>query len=90
LKHGQKKYHDLPYYPGGDLLSYKTIDADAIHYGGLEEYDVHNYFGFLESKATFDYLKDKAGHGLPFILSRSTVPGSGKHVAHWGGDNKST
>ena len=63
---------------------------DATHYPNLLEYDVHNYFGFLESKATFDYLKDKAGHGLPFIVTRSTATGSGLFTTHWGGDNEST
>ena len=84
------KYHDLQYYPGGSLLNHNSIDASTVHYGNLDEYDVHNYFGFLESRATYDYLKDKAGHGLPFILTRSTVPGSGRYTAHWGGDNKSS
>ena len=83
-------YSNLPYTPGNRPLYQKTLSQDATHYQNLLEYDVHNYFGFLESRATYDYLKDKAGHGLPFILTRSTVPGSGRYTAHWGGDNKSS
>ena len=61
---------------------------DGRHDGGLLEYDVHDFFGFMESDATHSFLKKKSS--LPFILSRSTAPGSGKFTALWNGDNMST
>ena len=63
---------------------------DATHYGGKIEFNVHNYFGFMESKATYEYLLNQGGQKLPFVLTRSTATGSGQFAAHWGGDNAST
>jgi len=60
----------------------------AMHYGDYPEYDVHNFFGFLESQATHEYLLTISN--LTFILSRSTAPGSGQFTAHWTGDNGAT
>jgi len=66
-------------------LSDKTICGDAIHSIG-RHYDVHNMFGWTQSKPTLDAVRLATGkRGL--VLSRSTFVGSGAWVAHWLGDN---
>ena len=60
---------------------------NATHYGGLKEIDLHSTFGFLETKATYDFFIDNLKDNHPFILSRSTLPGIGKFGTHWTGDN---
>ena len=46
--------------------------------------------GFTESIATYKALKAAKKTRRPFVLSRSTFPGSGRYVAHWLGDNRAT
>ena len=67
-------------------MSGKTVSMNAYHAGGVLEYNAHNMYGFMESIATRDALVSVTGQ-RPFLLSRSTFPGSGSYAAHWTGDN---
>eukprot|EP00128_Syssomonas_multiformis_P009239 Colp12_sorted_trinity150504_noHs@21457 len=69
-------------------LNTKALPTDALHYGGVLEYDVHNLFGTMEARATYLALSKEGKR--PFIISRSTFPGSGVHTGHWTGDNTAT
>ena len=71
-------------------LGTMTISASATHHGGVPELHAHNLFGFTESRATHRALAKLTKGKRPFIIARSTFPGSGKVAGHWTGDNKST
>ncbi|EGR31770.1 hypothetical protein IMG5_102700 [Ichthyophthirius multifiliis] len=90
--------NDIPFNPQGNQdLEFKTLSLDAKQYNkqdaeliyiqnyNLTQYDMHNLNGFSESIATYKIVK-KMGKKLTFILSRSTLFGSGKFVQHWNGD----
>jgi len=50
---------------------------------------VHSLWGHLETKATYESLLKVSPGKRPFIISRSSAPGTGAWAGHWGGDNAS-
>jgi alpha-glucosidase (family GH31 glycosyl hydrolase) len=69
-------------------LQYRSVAPDAIHHGGVYEYNTHNLYGHMECQATYKSLIDIYGsRKKPFILTRSSFVGSGKYTAKWLGDN---
>lgn len=72
--------------PGASLGS-SALSPNATHYGGVQDYDVHNLWGYGEEEATYQALVDIIPGKRPFIISRSTFAGSGRYTGHWGGDN---
>lgn len=71
---------------GGAPLGTKTVAVTARHRGGALHYDTHNLYGMSEAAATAAAV-GRITRRRPFVLSRSTFPGAGRHAAHWSGDN---
>ena len=65
---------------------------DLVHYGNIEEREVHNIYGLLMTEATTAglYARCKGKTMRPFVLTRSFFAGSQKYTTCWGGDNTST
>uniref|UniRef100_A0A8D8R499 Lysosomal alpha-glucosidase n=1 Tax=Cacopsylla melanoneura TaxID=428564 RepID=A0A8D8R499_9HEMI len=74
------KIHD----PKHEGLKFKTVCMSAKQHLGIH-YNLHNLYGIAQSEITYRTLKDLL-HTRPFILSRSTFPGSGHYANHWTGD----
>lgn len=89
--HSETTYNKdtMPFIPGGKDLNNKAMDLASKHADGKIEYDVHNMYGFFECKSTADFLRNELKK-RPFIITRSTIPGSGRFSYHWLGDNFST
>ncbi|GAM26305.1 hypothetical protein SAMD00019534_094800, partial [Acytostelium subglobosum LB1] len=78
-----------PYLPGGLPLDTKTLDMSSIQFGNVSYYNSHNLYGYTEGVVTANSVISLLNQ-RPTVISRSTFPGTGKHHAHWLGDNQST
>lgn len=56
--------------------------------GSLSHKEVHNVYGHLMAKATYDGLKKHDGR-RPFVITRACYSGSQKYATAWTGDNHS-
>ncbi|KAL9634029.1 MAG: hypothetical protein Q9164_004335 [Protoblastenia rupestris] len=72
----------------GDLAVH-AVSPNATHADGTVDYDIHNVWGHQMLNATYNALLSAIPGVRPFIIGRSTFPGSGKWAGHWGGDNTS-
>ncbi|KAK6363546.1 hypothetical protein TWF730_000974 [Orbilia blumenaviensis] len=68
-------------------LNARSISVETTHYGGVLEYNIHNLFGHLNSKTSYNSLVEIKPDERPFILTRSAFAGSGKYASKWLGDN---
>ncbi|KAJ5068014.1 hypothetical protein M0811_12714 [Anaeramoeba ignava] len=69
----------------------KTIPEKAKHWGGVNHRDLHNAYGLLMHKSTYQGLleREEDKNRRPFVLTRSFFAGSQKFSAVWTGDNTS-
>lgn len=75
----------------GHALEKEVVAPYATHNDEFNttEYELHNTYGYVSTIATYNgLLKVKPGK-RPFLISRSTSPGSGNYTGHWGGDTNS-
>ncbi|VDN26323.1 unnamed protein product [Dibothriocephalus latus] len=67
------------------------LEQDMIHAGKWENRDVHNIFGMLVHRATWQgILRRSGGKERPFVLTRAFFAGSQRTSAVWTGDNKAS
>ncbi|XP_063910431.1 neutral alpha-glucosidase AB isoform X3 [Zophobas morio] len=64
-----------------------TMPKDCKHYGNWEHRHIHNIYGLLYTKITYDGLIERSPDRRPFILTRSHFAGSQRYAAVWTGDN---
>ncbi|XP_065942611.1 neutral alpha-glucosidase AB isoform X2 [Magallana gigas] len=65
-----------------------TFHKDVQHYGGTENRDVHNLYGFYVQKATAEGILMRSNNEQrPFVLTRAFFAGSQRFGAVWTGDN---
>ena len=81
--------YTLDHVQEGADLAVHAVSPNATHHNGVIEYDIHNLYGHMILKATYDALLQTVPGKRPLIIGRSTFPGSGNYTAHWGGDNAS-
>jgi alpha-glucosidase (family GH31 glycosyl hydrolase) len=62
---------------------YSTDEYGKEHY---KQYNLHNIYNYYENKMTHDFIEQKLNR-RPYVVSRSTSPGCGRHVSKWLGDN---
>ncbi|XP_074025616.1 neutral alpha-glucosidase C [Leptinotarsa decemlineata] len=66
----------------------KTMPFELVHHGNVKHRDIHNIYGFLQTKASYQGLLDRDnGKKRPFVLTRSHFAGSQRYAAVWTGDN---
>jgi len=78
-----------PYVPTDHKLYHKTLWMDAQTSLG-PQYNTHSLYGHLEAISTYKALTKIHPGKRPFILTRSSFPGSGAIAGKWSGDNISS
>ncbi|WP_458414486.1 glycoside hydrolase family 31 protein [Schinkia sp. CFF1] len=70
----------------------KTMDTEVIHAndGDLKTHEeLHNIYGLLMGKATYEGLQKQLQGKRPFLLTRAGFAGIQRYAAVWTGDNRS-
>ncbi len=72
----------------------KTMPLETVHRlddgSKVDHRAVHNVFGMLNSRATYEGLLKLQPNERPFVLTRATYAGGQRYAATWTGDNSST
>ncbi|OHT00915.1 Neutral alpha-glucosidase AB [Tritrichomonas foetus] len=66
-----------------------TCPRDCIHFNGFENRDVHNIYGHMMSRSSFEGVlkRNPDQEERPFVLTRSYFAGTQKYAFMWTGDN---
>ncbi|KAJ1490940.1 family 31 glycoside hydrolase [Baffinella frigidus] len=84
-----------PTFPSKRRLTAPIPYGRRLKLGGIrscsrESCDVHNLYGLSETILTSEALVALTAEQRPFVITRSTFPGSGRFAGHWLGDNRAT
>jgi len=70
----------------------KTMDLDVVHGNDgnpATHRELHNLYGYMMSKATYEGMKGEMDNKRPFVLTRAGYAGIQRYAAVWTGDNRS-
>ncbi len=67
-----------------------TIDEPGFPKRTADEREVHNIFGLLNARGTYEGLETLKPNERPFVLTRATYAGGQRYGATWTGDNSSS
>ena len=76
----------------------KTMPLDVVHRIGdpgrppriTDQREIHNVYGMLNSRATFEGLLAISPDRRPFVMTRASYAGGHRYAVTWTGDNSST
>ncbi len=72
----------------------KTMPPDTVHRlddGSTRDHRaIHNVYGMLNARATYEGLRQLQADVRPFVLTRAAFAGAQRYAATWTGDNSST
>ena len=73
----------------GRNLFTRTLDMTAqLALGSY--YDTKSFYSLMECRVTYESLLKQKKGVRPFILTRSSFPGTGRYAAKWTGDNEAS
>ncbi len=72
--------------PGGTMPLEVTFDNDGQP---SDQRELHNVYGLLMTRGTYEGLKRLRPTERPFVLTRATFAGGQRYAAQWPGDNVS-
>ena len=72
----------------------KTMPLSTVHRldggGAVDHRAIHNVFGMLNARATYEGLRRLRPDERPFVLTRAAFAGAQRWAASWTGDNSAT
>jgi alpha-glucosidase len=79
--------------PAAFVDPFHTMDLEARHDNEGQPTDtreIHNVYGLLNTRATYEGLLKLRPDARPFVLTRATFAGGQRYAAVWPGDNTSS
>jgi len=70
----------------------KTMDLEVVHANDGDpktHRELHNIYGLMMSKSTYEGMKNQLSGKRPFVLTRAGYSGIQRYAAVWTGDNRS-